>query len=108
VREICACGCGRPLDGGARGLSATCHQRLRLRLQRGSSDELLDFPRRCRPADDVLDDWAAMRADGATREEAAERLGMALESFERVLYRHADDPRAVWGVRRRERASCVS
>jgi hypothetical protein len=30
---------------------------------------------------------------------------MALESFEQVLYRHRGDPRAAYGVRRRERVA---
>jgi hypothetical protein len=103
----CACGCGRPLGtkNDARGLAGTCYRRLSSRLDRGASDELLDHPRRLRSADDVLDDWTELRAQGATREEAARRLGMALESFEQVLYRHRGDPRAAYGVRRRERVA---
>jgi hypothetical protein len=83
----CACGCGRPLGtkNDARGLAGTCYRRLSSRLD--------------------LDDWTELRAQGATREEAARRLGMALESFEQVLYRHRGDPRAAYGVRRRERVA---
>lgn len=51
----------------------------------------------------LLDDWAALRARGYTREEAAPRLGLTLAGLERMLQRHRDDPRARMGVRRRER-----
>lgn len=52
--------------------------------------------------DVTLDDWAALRARGLTREEAAPRLGLTLKGLERMLQRHRHDPRARMGVRRRE------
>jgi hypothetical protein len=107
MTNTCACGCGRPLGdkNDARGLAGVCYARLEARHRRGASDELLDYPRRLRSADDVLDDWTKLRAQGATREEVAARLGMTLGGLERVLYRHRGDPRAVMGVRRRERVA---
>lgn len=68
---------------------------------------LADYPRVNRSAEDFLEDWAWLRdEEGATREEAAARLGYSsLESFERVLLRlrrdRPDDPRTAPGVKRR-------
>lgn len=53
-----------------------------------------------RHADEVLEDWDLLRRAGLTRAEAAQRIGMRLESLERVLQRHRDDPRARLGQRR--------
>jgi hypothetical protein len=100
---LCACGCGRPLVGRhvARGLSGACYARIEARYRRGRSDELLDFPRRSRSRDELLDEWARLAGE-VSREAFAARVGMSLEGFERALYRaRADgDARAVMGRRR--------
>jgi hypothetical protein len=49
--------------------------------------------------DELLDEWDRLRRAGATRADAARRMGVKLETLERVLYRHRDDPRARLGQR---------
>lgn len=52
--------------------------------------------------DAFLEEWAVLRVGGATREVAAERMGMTFAAFERALFRAraAGDLRAKLGVRR--------
>jgi hypothetical protein len=98
----CAGPCGRPMDVQAdpdrgvvkhvaRGLCGTCYSDEELRL---------DHPRRLRPADELLDEWDIMRCAGATRMEAATRLGMTEGGLHRMQQRHRDDPRAQLGLRK--------
>lgn len=98
----CTGPCGRPiavradpaagvLQHAGRGLCGTCHNDEELRLDR---------PRRLRPADELLDEWDALRRAGLTRVKAAERLGMTEGALHRMLQRHRDDPRAQLGLRR--------
>ena len=46
-----------------------------------------------------LEEWDLLRRAGVLRIEAARRLGLRLTTFERMLYRHQDDPRARLGQR---------
>jgi hypothetical protein len=98
----CVGPCGRPIAVQAdpargilkhcgRGLCGTC---------RKNEELLLDCPRVMRDADDVLDEWDRLRRAGVLRAEAAERMSMRLETLERMLQRHRDDPRAQLGQRR--------
>lgn len=100
--KLCAGPCGRLVaaqadpDRGvlkcvARGLCSICYR---------DEDLRLDCPRATRTADDVLDEWDRLRRAGVLRAEAAERMGMRLESLERMLQRHRNDPRAQLGQRR--------
>lgn len=50
--------------------------------------------------DEVLDEWDRLRRAGVTRADAARRIGVRLETLERMLQRHRDDPRAQLGQRR--------
>lgn len=50
--------------------------------------------------DAVLDDWDQLRRAGVSRADAAARIGIRLESLERMLQRHRNDPRARLGQRR--------
>ena len=97
----CAGPCGRPIatradpargvrrhDG--RGLCTSCCK---------NEDVRLDHPRRLRPADELLDEWSVLRRAGATRREAAARLGTTEKGLHRMLQRHRDDPRAQLGQR---------
>jgi len=99
--RTCAGPCGRPIathadpargvlrhDG--RGLCTTCCK---------NKDVRLDHPRRLRPADELLDEWSVLRRAGATRVEAAKRLGMTERALHRMLQRHRHDPRAQLGQR---------
>jgi hypothetical protein len=52
------------------------------------------YPRRSRPADQVLDDYTELAAQGYTREQAAHRLGMTRDALDQALSRHRDDPRS--------------
>lgn len=79
---------------GGRGLCNACHRRERY------NGRLADHPRSTWSRDDVLNEWEVLRAEGHTRVQAAERLGMKPAAFERALQRaRADgDPRALPGV----------
>lgn len=105
----CRCGCdGRPGQACAkcghrprrrgrgtpqiiRGLCPACYCR------ENANGTLADWPRTTRTRDDVLDDWVILRAQGYTRRQAAERLGMTLAAFDGAIYRarRDDDPRAL-------------
>ncbi|MGL5910518.1 MAG: hypothetical protein ACRCZP_10995 [Phycicoccus sp.] len=106
----CAAGCGYPIVSGGRrtqvpagwrlhcgrGLCESCHDRMR----RHDPDALLDFERWHRTRDDVLDDWAALRAQGAGRREAARRIGITTSALEAHIHRgrRDGDRRAVMGT----------
>jgi hypothetical protein len=74
-----------------RGLCDTC------RSQARTTGELIDFERFTRSRDELLDDWAVLRAEGYTLRQAAERLGMTQAAFERAYHRarRDGDPRAL-------------
>lgn len=100
---VYVCPCGRPMvrhdvapPPGAcrhegRGLCARCYRKAQ---QDGS---LVDRPRLLRHRDEVLEDWPRLRAEGYTKRQAAERLGMSFSALDRMLSRarSAGDPRAV-------------
>ena len=48
---------------------------------------------------EVLDEWDRLRRAGVLRADAARRIGVRLETLERMLQRHRDDPRAQLGQR---------
>lgn len=52
-----------------------------------------------RRTDELLDEWDVMRRAGVLRVEAARRMGVKVETLERLLQRHRDDPRAQLGQR---------
>jgi hypothetical protein len=85
---------GRARTTQARGLCWFCY---RAATKNG---ELFDYPRSTRSRDEVLDEWEMLRGEGYTRRQAAERIGMTFEAFDRALYRarSAGDPRAVWST----------
>lgn len=61
---------------------------------------LLDYPRRTRSRDDLLDDWAILREQGITYSQFAERVDMSTSALQRALTRaRADgDPRAQYSL----------
>lgn len=73
-----------------RGLCGRCWTKL-------DEDERLDHEPTTRHRDDVLDDWLVLREEGHTKAQAAERLGMTFEAFDRAFHRAraAGDPRAL-------------
>jgi len=92
-------GCGRLAPRLARGLCPTCYGRRR------ASGALAYYERVTRPADELLDEWQRLRAEGYTAVNAARRIGVTpaalLKALERA--RRRGDPRAVFtfeGARR--------
>lgn len=86
----------------ARGLCQPCWHKAK------ASDELIDFERLNRTRDEVMADWELLRSEGYSKRQAAARLGMSHEAFDRAFHRarRAGDPRAVThSEQRRERAS---
>lgn len=82
--------CPRELDRhGARGLCRSCYERHRW------AGTYLDLPRRTWARDEVLTEWQLLRSEGFTRRQAAERLGIKFNTFERAICRAA----AVGGAR---------
>lgn len=85
-----------PADGGntvvhtGRGLCDCCWSFLI------DTDGLLDYPRLTVTANDVLDDYVILRADGYTWRQCATKLDMSYVAFERAMYRARKnlDPRA--------------
>lgn len=66
------------------------------------ADTLADYPRLTRSSDEVMVEWEILRTSGVTtRTEAARRIGMSIDAFDRALLRAraAGDPRAVWAPR---------
>lgn len=47
----------------------------------------LDFERTTRSRDEVMAEWAVLRAEGYGKRQAAERLGMTFAAFDRALQR---------------------
>lgn len=107
--------CGRPMvsqrprvevpDGfvvhQGRGLCTLCH------FRHGRDGTRLDFPRSTVSWDDTLTDWDTLRRQGATRVEAAARIGVSAAALDKVIERGLDrgDPRAVWAPRSRHHNS---
>jgi hypothetical protein len=75
----------------ARGLCTSCWRTAR------RTGELLDFERGSHARDEVLDEWALLRKQGASRAQAAKRIGMSAEALDRAYLRarRAGDPRAL-------------
>lgn len=114
VLGICAGPCGRVIvaesmprelrpegcvERRGRGLCGTCYAGV------AGTEDLADYPRVNRSADELLDDWTVLRLRNVSREAAAPLLGYSsLESFERVLTRlraaRPDDPRTALGRKR--------
>jgi hypothetical protein len=65
----------------ARGLCRACYLHLR------KHGDLIDYERRSRPRDEVLEEWELLRAEGYTVRQAAERLGMTVHALKKALYR---------------------
>lgn len=76
-----------------RGLCSRCRRDL------NGTDELYDYPARCRSRDEVLDEWDRLRLDGVGRAQAAQRMGMTFGALDRAIHRgrNVGDPRAVLG-----------
>jgi transposase-like protein len=74
-----------------RGLCPPCYR------QAQYGGRLDEYPRRSWSREDVMSEWDLLRAEGYTRRNAAERLGLKWETFDRAFYRAkaAGDPRAV-------------
>ncbi|MDN5933184.1 MAG: hypothetical protein L0I24_19315 [Pseudonocardia sp.] len=85
----------RFLDG--RGLCTVCLQAAR------KIGGHVDYPRRTRTRDELLDDWALVRDEGSTYAQFAQRLGMSTSAVLRALTRAraAGDPRARYALNRR-------
>jgi hypothetical protein len=66
-----------------------------------ANGDLPDYERKLRPRDEVLDEWDFLRRSGVTRAEAAERMGIRLDSLDKQIWRASKDgdPRAVYGTR---------
>lgn len=64
-----------------RGLCEACHDRA---IRRGV---LMDFERRSRPVDEVVEDWLMLREQGHDRRRAAERMGITHHALEQALLR---------------------
>lgn len=74
--------CPRLLDRNhARGLCSSCYGK---RYRAGT---YLDLPRRTWARDEVLTEWQLLRSEGFTRRQAAERLGIKFNTFERAICR---------------------
>jgi hypothetical protein len=56
-----------------------------------------DYPRTTWSRDELMGEWDLLRSEGYTRRNAAERLGLKWETFDRAYFRarSAGDPRAV-------------
>lgn len=75
----------------ARGLCKPCYEHTR------NTGRLADYPRRHWPADDLLDEHAALRDQGYGWRQCAERLQVNYRTFETAMYRarRRRDPRAL-------------
>jgi transposase-like protein len=73
-----------------RGLCPPCYR------QAHYSGRLDEYPRRSWSRDELMGEWDLLRSDGYTRRNAAERLGLKWETFDRAYWRarSAGDPRA--------------
>lgn len=74
-----------------RGLCSSCYAAAR------QSGELIEHERVTRPRDEVLEDWAILRAQGHTLTQAAPRIGIPYGSLRDAVRRArlAGDPRAL-------------
>lgn len=70
-----------PLSG--RGLCFRCYSRAK------RAGTLIDYERRGFPRALLLEEWALLRSEGYTPRQAAERLGMSYDAFEKALERAA-------------------
>lgn len=68
----------------ARGLCVTCYDTAR------RNDTLIDHPRIFKKADDVLDDFVELVAQGYNREQIADRLEMKVNTLDKVIQRGRD------------------
>lgn len=66
-----------------RGLCTSCYG---LHRRQGTLDQ---FDRLTRPRVDTFEEWLMLKRSGATRREAAQRMGMTLEALDQVRYRVA-------------------
>ena len=78
--KLCA-SCKRDRQVWARGLCTSCYPR---HLAAGTH---VDFERRNRPRSELLEEWEMLRAQGLSRRQAAERLGMKDDSLYAALRR---------------------
>ncbi|WP_344029272.1 hypothetical protein [Pseudonocardia kongjuensis] len=69
----------------ARGLCGACY------MASWRREDLAEHAVQQRPRDDVLDDWLVLRGEGLSLRQAAARLGMSFEAFERAFYRARGD-----------------
>lgn len=76
------CGkCGETVPIAARDLCRRCYQRSLW------NDEHIDFPRRTRRAEDVVQDLRELQAQGCTKDEIVARMGMKWDSIMRAVTR---------------------
>lgn len=63
---------------------------------------LVDYERTKRTRDEVMDYWELLRSEGYSKRQAAARIGMSLEAFDRAFHRarRAGDPRALPALHR--------
>jgi hypothetical protein len=73
-----------------RGMCRLCYDVTR------NNGTVIDFAPILRPRDEVMHEWDLLRGEGYTKRQAAERLGMTWEAFDRTFHRarRAGDPRA--------------
>lgn len=79
ARPCLRCQLVKPIAG--RGLCGACYDHA---FTRG---EHIDYPRRTRRAEDVLQDLRELQAQGCTKAEICARLGMKWDSITRALLR---------------------
>lgn len=74
-----------------RGLCQKCYEIFKY------SGELIAFEPLTRTRDELMSDWQILRSRGCTKRQAADRLGMSFDSFNRAYERAraAGDQRAV-------------
>ena len=79
-RPIITCrDCNNTRPHHARGLCNTCYRR---HSDRGT---IHDIPRNSRPWSDTYEDWLFLHADGYTRRQAAERLGITRDALDKAI-----------------------
>ena len=74
-----------------RGLCGGCYSRYH------GAGRQFEHPRATRPGDEVMHEWEMLREQGYTKRQAAERLRMSYDAFDRAYWRAraAGDPRAL-------------
>lgn len=91
--ELRDCGrCGKAMtSGGARQPGVPVHSRRGLcegcEVAARRDGTLLDHPALVRTRAEVLEDYELLRTDGATRRQAAARMGMTVDALDRALQR---------------------